>query len=139
MSTPLSHEALTLLVERTLYQLLAQLPPGWPPNPLNVDARSHGTVATLRLGPPSAMPVVLPQLDDLTPREREVLDAIRLEVDRLGRRVIGREVRHALILAGTKWSASTVNQALASLVDRGLLVNDNDKRGYGLATDPAPF
>lgn len=34
--------------------------------------------------------------------------------------------------AGHKWSASTINIALANLVAAGHLVNDNDKRGYGV-------
>jgi hypothetical protein len=128
----LPHEDLMLLVERNLYRLLAELPPGWPAGTINVDVAGHGTAARLWLGPPAALPAAQTSGDDLSAREREAFAVVKAEVARLGRRVIGREIQEAMRAKGLRWSASTVNTALADLVARGLLVNDNDKRGYGL-------
>jgi len=123
-----------LLVENTLLRLLAELPPGT--QSMIVQARFNGMGAVLRIGSPTDLQVAPRGPDNsrkLSSRHREVLDAVAIEAARLGRRVLGSEVRAALKAAGVRWGVSTINTTLADLVDSGHLVNDNDKRGYGLA------
>lgn len=121
-----------LMAENRLYRLLADLPPAWPGRPVVLTARVPGVAAVLHLGPPGSLPVPAADGRPLSAREREALQAVRAEVARLGRRVLGREVRAALAAGGYRWSAGTINSALAELVGKGVLINDNDKTGYGL-------
>lgn len=118
-----------LLAELALMKLLAELPAGV--QPFTVQTRMNGLAGVLRIGAPADLPLAETR-DELTARQRECLEAVQVEIARLGRRVIGSEVRSALKAAGIRWGVSTINTALADLVDRGLLVNDNDKKGYGL-------
>lgn len=128
-------DPIRLLAENCLLRLLSDLPAGTPA--FTVQARLNGLGASLRIGPPTEIPLDAcgDNSSRLTSREREVLDAVAVEVARLGRRVLGSEVRAALKAAGIDWGVSTVNTTLADLVAVGRLVNDNDKRGYGLADD----
>ena len=124
-----------LLAENALLRLLSELPAGTPP--ITVQARVNGIGAVLRIGPPADVPLATNGVASgpkLSSRHHEVLDAVAVESARLGRRVLGSEVRAALRAAGIRWGVSTVNTTLADLVDSGHLVNDNDKRGYGVAT-----
>lgn len=63
--------------------------------------------------------------------EEDVLDAVCLLVNEHNRRVTTKEVFAELDNANHLWGRSTVVNALASLVHKGLLVNPRDKRGYG--------
>jgi hypothetical protein len=114
----------SLLAEVRLLRLLADLPADT--QPFSVDVVFAGRVANLRIGIAGAKGA-------LTDRESEVLDAVRVEIARVGRRVTGAEIRTALHAAGHRWSGSTVNTTLANLVASGHLTNANDKKGYGLA------
>ncbi len=119
-----------LLIEARLLRLLGELPPGWPPTPISVTAVVHGQAAILTLRPVAESGDA--KSKGRTSCERDVLDAIRVEMERLGRRVLGAEIRSAMRAAGSTWGASTVNRALADLVADGLVVNENDRHGYGL-------
>lgn len=68
--------------------------------------------------------------------ESNVYDAVRLLVNEHGRRVTTKEVFAELETVGQIWGRSTVVNALASLVHKGLLVNPRDKKGYGIPTMP---
>lgn len=129
-----SIDPVRLLAENALLRLLADLPAATPA--ITVQARLNGLGAVLRIGPPTDVPLasVGENRGRMSSRDREVFDAVAVEVARLGRRVLGYEVRAALKAAGIRWGVSTVNTTLADLVAGGYLVNDNDKRGYGLAT-----
>ena len=128
----LSIDPIRLLVEHNLLKLLTELPPGWPPAPMVVEQSLHGLSVSLRFAPPGSE---LPANDHdgrTNAIEREVLDAVRVEIDRLGRRVMGAEIRTALKAAGCQWGVSTINRTLAELVARKILVNERDGRGYGI-------
>lgn len=64
--------------------------------------------------------------------EQETLDAVRVLFNLYGRRVTAKEVMAELENVGHIWGRSTILNALATLVHRGLLVNKHDKRGYGV-------
>lgn len=64
--------------------------------------------------------------------EENCYDAVRLLVNLHGTRVTTKEVIAELESVGHIWGRSTVVNALASLVHKGLLVNPRDKKGYGL-------
>jgi hypothetical protein len=68
-------------------------------------------------------------------QEQRVYYIVKAAIQREGRRIIGSEVKTAMKAAGWGWGISTVANMLSRLVDAGFLVNDNDKRGYGLPGD----
>lgn len=127
-----SPETARLMAELALVKLLGELPAGT--TAFTVEGRFNGLVGVLRVGTPNDLPLVGAGSSSrqLSPRQQEVYDAARLEIARLGRRVLGCEIRAAMAAAGIRWGVSTVNTALADLVNHKWLVNDNDKRGYGL-------
>jgi hypothetical protein len=117
-----------LLAENALLRLLTQLPQTIAG--LMVETRVGNIKATLRIGNPGL------GIEGGSTRKKEILDVVRQQITDLGRRITGAEVRTALQAVGHRWSGSTVNTALADLVADGLLVNANDKRGYGLPELP---
>lgn len=129
-----NHDPARLLAEVALLRLLGDLPPGTPP--FTISARSHGFAGVIRIGPPSELPPQPGTCRELSAKHREVLEAATVEIARLGRGVLGSEIRGALMAAGTRWGVSTVNTTLADLVNLGLLINHNDKRGYFLPDPP---
>lgn len=64
--------------------------------------------------------------------EQDVYDAVRELVEREKRRAVTKEIATHLEATDRLWGRSTIVLALAALVDKGLLVNPHDKRGYGL-------
>ena len=65
----------------------------------------------------------------LTPCEEDI---IRVLTD-AGKKLTRKEVARAFIVEETLWAESTLANALASLVARGILQNRHDRKGYGLA------
>ena len=68
----------------------------------------------------------------LRPNERDVYAAAAALCRSLGRRVTAKEVKAELRRRKQEWGNTTVNNALALLVARGLLVNHHDRHGYGV-------
>lgn len=119
-----------LLAENYLLRLLLDLPSGWPSELTTVKASHAGITAILRIGPTDSQPREH-RADELSGRAREILEAVQVEIDRLGRRITGAEVRAALKLAKCRWGISTINRTLADLVAAGHLANGRDGLGYG--------
>jgi hypothetical protein len=120
-------------VELALYRLLAELPPN---TSLAVEVKANGVAAIVRIGPENAMPK-LARHQELDAREQEVFDVTVSEIGRLGRRVVGAEIRAAMKAAGIRWGVSTVANTLSRLVEKRWLVNDKDKLGYGIGEQAA--
>jgi hypothetical protein len=119
-------------IEHLLDDILANLPPGAPPA---VFVRTRGGVkVTLHLGPvaPAAAPTD-PHGRPLTRCQQDVLRVARDACTRFGRKVLGAEIRTAVVAAGLKWGTSSINTALADLVAAGMLFNAHDKTGYAPA------
>jgi len=132
--TDLSHE-FRLESELALYRLLTRT--DRPTKPLSICVRANGLEACLRIGPPGA-DLAIKQPGGLDARSRKVIEAVRVEAERLDRRVFGREVLAALKLIGYRIGRSTLNNVLADLRSKGYLVNDGDKQGYGLPEPAGP-
>lgn len=125
-------DALHMQLELSLYRLVTKFPAGWPVDPVSVQIRVNGTVWTLRAGSPASEPTPSPLAESpLTNRHKKVIEAVRVEVDRLERRVLGREILDALHLVGYRIGRSTLNETLSDLVYRKRLINPKDKLGYG--------
>jgi hypothetical protein len=124
------NDTIHLLVENSLLRLLAALPADTPA--MSVAVHLNGLAAVVRIGLPADLSLAA-NSGRLTPRQTAALEAARTLVDRHGRRVLGSEIQAELKATGAACCGkSTVNGALADLVANGWLVNDNDKRGYGL-------
>jgi len=131
------NDSLELVVEAAIIKLLTKLPPGWPSQPLSVSYVLNGTEGTMTIGPPgSTMPVEYTP-PSLTACQREVLAVVKSECTKRRRRVVSKEVKAGMRAAGHDRGDTAVQCALAMLVDLGLLVNDNDQRGYApTGSDP---
>lgn len=121
-----------LFVEHQLLRILAELPPGYPASPILFTLTLRDTVATLRIGPPGDVDTTAGVAEPLSEAEREVLGVATAEINRLGRKVIGAEIRVAMQAAGTRWGMSTINRCLADLAAKGVLLNYRNRQGYGL-------
>jgi hypothetical protein len=130
--TTLPDAALPLLIETHLHKLLGSLPPAWPVEPVRIEATVYGTSIVCQIGPTGLVPIATVEVEEgLNVRETRILNMVRAEVDRLGRRVIGRELIAALHAAGYRVGKSTMNEVLSDLVHRKYLINPKDKLGYG--------
>lgn len=73
-------------------------------------------------------------VEPLTPCEEDIVTVLR----RAGRKLTAKEIIAGFEGIGACWGNSTVWQALASLVAKGVLVNRKDKRGYSLNDTKTP-
>lgn len=130
--SPMTAEALRVLVENRLHRLLAELPPGWPDDVVSIGAASQSTAAVIRVGPRDLVEVPDPPEQQLRAREREMLDLVVKIIRDAGGQVQGDKIHAGIVAAGRNLSRSTINIALAEFVATGYLQNDRDRRGYRL-------
>ena len=65
----------------------------------------------------------------LTPCEEDIIRVLT-EADR---KLTKKEIAQAFEAEQTLWADSTISNALAEMVNRGILENRRDRKGYGLA------
>jgi Penicillinase repressor len=107
-------------VERALLELYARFARDLRPGePINVSAGGGRLLLEL----------IVETVERLSPCEEDIVFVIRKAG---GRKLTKKEVVVALDAVDLIWGESTVWQALAALVAKGVLVNKKDKRGYAL-------
>jgi len=140
MTTQIPADIAVLSLELELRRLAERFPAGWPKELASIEFETRGIAWQLRAGPPAAVrcPVIPPKGPTLTACQHQVLRIVRARYQETRRRMVAHEVRAALEATGVSRGRSAVQAALTELVGLDLLVNDNDKRGYG-PPDPDYF
>lgn len=92
-----------------------------------------GIVLRLSIEPPENKP---PRPEGTC--EEDVYDAVAVLSAAMDRRVTSKEVMAEMDSTNHLWGRSTVLNALAALVHKGLLINPHDKKGYGVPIAPDP-
>lgn len=111
----------TRSIENLLLRLYTDLQPILPPEGISLEIPAGSSLIRF------AVETAANNERALTSCERQVLDFMATAE----RRLTMKEIRAGMEAAGNLWGKSTVQNALAELVNRKLLVNDRDKRGYG--------
>ncbi len=120
------------LLRAKLQKLLATVSIPRHGYPITVDASHNGLHATLTIVERHALRSDHSHLSKLTVADLAVLSVVREEFEKRRRRMIGRDVVAAMKRRKMRRSASSINHSLAALTTIGALINENDKRGYGV-------
>lgn len=144
VDTTLWEREVPLMVRCAAYELLGQLL-GNPLVPATEYVARDGVAVRIEVGPPEQLlprQVITPaEVEWRRPSntcERQLLAVLAALEASPERRFTVQRIKEEMAQRGMRHGACTLARALARLVRVGHLVNDRDRKGYGLASSSTP-